>query len=232
METVARMPWKAKIHVAAVVAAGLLTLAVAAWQWECQDPARFTVYVLLAIAASVMKVKVPGMSGTYSLNFLFVLIGIAELSFSETAALGGVAALVQSVWKSAKRPQPIQVLFNISNYAVSIAAASAVFGLARHQLGGAALAAPLSLAAFVFFVSNVSLVSTTLALVEQESVVRVSGRWIVYSFPYYLLGTAVAGVITLSSQYLDWRSSLLFLPLMYLVYFCYRSYMQGLARSR
>ena len=61
-----------------------------------------------------MKVRLPGMESTLSVHFLFVLLGILELSLAETLVIGCSAVLVQSVWKTKRKPQPIQVVFNVS----------------------------------------------------------------------------------------------------------------------
>jgi len=39
-----------------------------------------------------------------------------------------------------------------------------------------------------------------------------------WSFPYYLIGVGVASLISYSSQYVGWRTSLLILPIMYLIH--------------
>ncbi|PYT29238.1 MAG: hypothetical protein DMG58_16625, partial [Acidobacteria bacterium] len=47
-----------------------------------------------------------------------------------------------------------------------------------------------------------------------------------WSFPYYLVGSVIAGLVTVSSRAVGWQASLLVLPLMYLVYLFYRFYLQ------
>jgi hypothetical protein len=50
-----------------------------------------------------------------------------------------------------------------------------------------------------------------------------------WSFPYYLVGSAIAGLVTVSSRAIGWHGSLLVLPLMYLVYTFYRLYLERVA---
>jgi hypothetical protein len=50
-----------------------------------------------------------------------------------------------------------------------------------------------------------------------------------WSFPYYLVGSAIAGIVTVSSRTIGWEASLLVLPLMYLVYTFYRLYLERVA---
>ena len=60
-----------------------------------------------------MKVQLPGIDGTMSVNFLFILLGVMELSLPETLVIGCTATLVQSVWQARKRLDPIKVVFNV-----------------------------------------------------------------------------------------------------------------------
>ena len=63
-----------------------------------------------------------------SVNFLFILLGILELGFAETLGLATGAILVQCFYRD--RPSPLQVTFNLSASAISIAIAYSVYHLA------------------------------------------------------------------------------------------------------
>jgi hypothetical protein len=54
------------------------------------------------------------------MNFLFILIGVSQLSFPETLALGAVATVTQCIWKTKMRPSVPQVLFNIAALTMAI----------------------------------------------------------------------------------------------------------------
>src|SRR6266478_1244656 len=103
----------AKIYIASVITIGIALLAGCLFfDGEFPDRSKYFAYVLLACVASALKIKLPGIRGTMSTNFLFVLIGVTELSLTETVVLGCGAALVQCLWKPRKWPAPTQVLFN------------------------------------------------------------------------------------------------------------------------
>ena len=72
------MSARATTYVGCVIAAGSLAAYPALAHWECADPLRFATYLLLALVAGALKVRLPGMTGTFSLNFLLVLIGIGS----------------------------------------------------------------------------------------------------------------------------------------------------------
>ena len=81
------------------------------------------------------------------------------------------------------------------------------------------------IAVCTFFVLNTGMVSLVLSLTEGQPVRKVWRQCYLWAFPYYLVGAAIAGAITMSSRTVGWRSSLLMLPLMYMVYSYYRLYL-------
>ena len=80
----------AKYYISLTAAAAVLVIAAALFNWNCADGARFAAYLSMAALSSALKIRLPGIHGTISVNFLFVLIGIIDLSFSETVMLAGV----------------------------------------------------------------------------------------------------------------------------------------------
>src|SRR3974390_3212749 len=85
----------AKLFISLMVIAGLGTLIYGGVHQSSKNIAEFICYLGIAVLASRLKVNLPGITGTLSVNFLFILIGILELSFSETLTLGAVAMLAQ-----------------------------------------------------------------------------------------------------------------------------------------
>src|SRR6266576_4158380 len=125
------MPTRAKLYINSAIVLGLGTLAgCLLYGWSFPDLPRYFGYLILACVGSTLKIKLPKIRGTMSINFLFILIGVAELTIAETITLGCVAALIQCLWKTRKQPALVQVLFNLSTVVTSIAIAfSASHGL-------------------------------------------------------------------------------------------------------
>jgi hypothetical protein len=107
-----KMPSLAKAYIAMLAALATVILAVAASRWNPENLAHFVQFFAFAMLASAMKIRLPGFKTTISINFVFVLIGIALFSFGETVLIGLGGALVQSLWKTQQRPKLVQVLFN------------------------------------------------------------------------------------------------------------------------
>src|SRR6204780_4231076 len=102
---------QAKLFVGLIVTAGTSVLVYGAVHQTSKNIAEFICYLGIGILASRMKVNLPGITGTMSVNFLFVLLGVLELSFSEAMALGCAAVVVQCFDRD--HPSPIQVAFNV-----------------------------------------------------------------------------------------------------------------------
>src|SRR5215831_9385370 len=93
-----RMSAPAKLFITLIVLAGTATLAYGGIHQSSKNIAEFICYVGIAILASRLKVNLPGITGTLSVNFLFILIGVLELSFTETMILGAIAMLAQCMY--------------------------------------------------------------------------------------------------------------------------------------
>jgi hypothetical protein len=209
----------AKSYIYSVIAAGGCVLAVALANWSSPDPRLWGVYLLLAVMASAVKLKLPGTDGTYSLSFLFLLYGIAHFSFAETVLAGCAGAVAQSLLNARKRSSPIQVLFNTANVTVSV---GACFLIARVWLAsGMAQYHPavMALVACAYFIFNTVLVSGVLSLLQNKPLGEVCSQWYVWSFPYYLVGVALVGLFPSPGQAAPGEAWLILLPLIYLVHF-------------
>src|SRR5579864_5105072 len=106
---------RTKAFVGVMALVGTVSLAFALWHWQSTDLARFVCYLAVGILASGLKVQLPGIDGTMSVNFLFILLGVMELSLPETMMIGCAASLVQSIWQARKRLDPVKILFNVAS---------------------------------------------------------------------------------------------------------------------
>jgi len=211
---------------------GMVVLASAVLHWQSADLTRFVCYLAVALLASSLKVQLPGIDGTMSVNFLFILLGVVELSLPETLVIGCTATLLQSVWQTRNRLDPIKVVFNVLGM---MANASALCYLSYHWLAarlGANKPIPLMMAALVFFLANTLPISIVIALTEGKSSRKVWSECYFWSFPYYLVGAAAVGLVGIINKQAGWETSLLVLPLIYWVYRSYRLYLGRLEAEK
>jgi hypothetical protein len=213
---------KAKLYVAMIAALGTAVLAVAASQWNPENLGHFVLFFALAMVASAMKIRLPGFKTTISINFVFILIGIALFSFGETVLIGLGGALVQSLWKTQQRPKPVQVLFNAACLTVCTAAAFWTSHAVPAMLRLHSLAVMMVLGACVYAVLNTGLVSLVISLAEGRSVRELWSSCYEWTFPYFLVGAAVAGLASVAGHGSNFSVTLLVLPAMYFVYVYYK----------
>src|SRR5215469_2700237 len=184
-----------KAFVGITASLGVVVLGFAFSHWQSPDPMRFFCYLAVAVLASGLKVQLPGIDGTMSVNFLFILLGVLELSLPETLVIGCTATLVQSVWQARKRLDPVKVLFNVAGM---MANASSLTYMTYHSLSGrfgSNKPILLMMAALVFFFANTLPISLVIALTEGKSSRKVWSECYFWSFPYYLVGAAAVGLV-------------------------------------
>src|ERR1700681_4369142 len=213
----------AKMFIGLVVTAGTGVLLLGAVHQTSKNIAEFICYLGIAVLASRMKVNLPGITGTMSVNFLFVLLGVLELSFSETLILGCVSILVQSLYPD--RPNALQGTFNVCAGAFSTAVAYWVYHLTifSHVMGSQALM--LTLAACTYFIANTGSIAIVISLTEGKRLSKILMECYFWSFPYYLVGAGIAGTIGWFNHTFNWETSLLLVPAIYVIYRSYRLYL-------
>jgi len=221
---------KAFVGITALVGAVVLGFSLS--HWQSQDPTRFVCYLVVALPASGLKVQLPGIDGTMSVNFLFILLGVLELSLPETLVIGCTASLAQSVWQLRGRLDPVKVLFNVCGM---MANATALTYLTYYSLVGrfgSNKPILLMVSALMFFFANTLPISIVIALTEGKSSRKVWSECYFWSFPYYLVGAAAVGLVGIINRSAGWQTSLLVLPLIYWVYRSYRLYLGRLEAEK
>ena len=213
----------AKLFIALVVLMGLGTLTYAAEHQSSKNIAEFICYLGIAVLASRLKVNLPGITGTLSVNFLFILIGVLELSYTETLILGALSMVAQCHFPD--RPQAIQLTFNVCAGCISttLAYVSYHHALTNLVIGNAPVL--LGLSATVYFIANAGSIATVISLTEGRPLSRILLDCYFWSFPYYLVGAGIAGIIAWLNRTFNWEASLLVLPVAYLIYRSYRLYL-------
>jgi putative nucleotidyltransferase with HDIG domain len=221
-------PRRATVYIGLIVLAGAGILCQGLWHWKSHDWHRYLAYCAIALFASGMKVTLPAISATMSLNFLFVLIGISEFSLAETLTMGCLGILVQTVFQAKNRLRAVQVFFNVASMACSIEVSYGVYHAPLLSSGALETPIRLLLAAATFFLTNTFSVATVIALTEGKNAFHVWRESYLWSFPNYLVGAAVAWIVNAASLLLGWQSSLLLLPILYLIYRSHSLYVNRL----
>ena len=202
-----------------------------AWTWTCANPLRFFSYLALGILAAGTKIKLPGVTGTLSVNFLFVLIGIFELSLGEALMIACTGALTQCLWKAKVPPKPVQVAFSVAAVTnatgISFLAAGHITAAVLRELPFATV-----IAAVVYFITNTFQIAAVISLTENRRLTTVWRECYLWSFPNYLIGGLTVGILCITNKLFGWQTSVVLLPVMYSQYRTYRLYLDRLEQGR
>lgn len=216
-----QFPASAKMFIVLTVVAGLTTLAYGFVHLQPAAPLRLLVFLAAAAAASRLKVKLPGINGTMSVNLPFFLAVAAQLSVAEALVVACFSSLAQSFGR-ASRNQPVQAVFNFALLinAVGLAAVTFTAAMERH------LSLPLAVGAgaLAYFLANTAPVSVILWLAEGARPFSTWRRIADLTLPYYLLSATVAAIVCSGAKNMAWTVPLGLFAVMYLTYRSYRVY--------
>src|ERR1700686_962931 len=212
--------------------AGTFCFGLAFSHWQSNDPVKFACYLIAALMASSLKVTLPGLDATLSVNFLFTLLGILELGMPETLLIVLASTVGLAYLRRRHRVKLVQFIFNWSQLTVSSTVAYGAYALVVARV----LHAPGPLALLVAAITNCgcnsAAMSTIIGLTEDKPIPKVWNDSYLWSFPYYMVGAAVAGLVHFLNGHIGWQSSLLILPPIYLMHRSYRLYLGKLETEK
>jgi diguanylate cyclase (GGDEF)-like protein/putative nucleotidyltransferase with HDIG domain len=219
----------AKLYIGAVLAGGMVCFAHAMSGWNCQHPLRYLCLLAVALPASALKVFLPGVTGTMSVSYVFVLLGMLDFSYPETMLLACLAMIVQSLWRTRYHPKLLQLLFNLASTSIAVS-----FGFGTYRLIGGQRQVLLSvaIASTVYFLTNSLSVAAVVAVTEGKSLRKIWHECYLWTFPYYLVGGAVAYLISWSNRHVGWETTALALPVVYVIFRSYRLYLGRLESEK
>ena len=132
-----------------------------------------------------------------------------------------------------RRPKPVQLLFNLSQVTVSSAVAYGAYRLmVLKVLHGTGTPRACSWRRSPTSPATPAAMSTIIGLTESKPIRKVWNDSYLWSFPYYMVGAATAGLIHFLNAHIGWQSSLLVLPPIYLMYRSYRLYLGKLETEK
>src|SRR6202000_1469901 len=226
------MPKKALALFLAVCLCGCAVLAYGVYSFRAENLTKFAAYLIICVLASRLKVRLPGIDGSISVNFLFILLGIVELNFSQTLAIGFAATLAQIFrgWKSWPKFQ--QVAFNVCNAFNTIFISYFFFQYGERVLSPDYWLLVLLLSGCSYFLGNTLPVAAIICLTDHKRLRDVWKDCFFWYFPYYLVGALIAGLVNWTNERIGWQTSLLALPAMFVIYRSYRLYLTKLENEK
>ena len=216
------------LYIWSVVLMGGWCITRALVSFQSDDLVRFFAYLAVAVLVSGFKVNLPSIKGTMSVNFLFILIGISEMRLSETMVLGCLGTLIQCLWKPRQPIKPIRVLFSVASMALAVSGSYAFCNLIPLRNTPAVLLS----VSLVFFFLNTAPIAAAIALTERKGLAQTWRGCYFWSFPFYVVGASVAWILSVLSHQIDWRGSIVLLPILFFIHRSYRVYLGRLEDER
>ena len=226
------MTTKAKLYISWIAAAGLIVLVAGLSHWQSTGLPRLLAFLFLAMVLSTQKIRLPGMKGTMSLSFPFILVGIADFGLGETLLLGCTAAFVQTLWHAKTPPRPEQIVFNIGTLALSAGFAHWLTHAILRPLHLNSLVVLLASASLIYMFVNTGLVAGVISLTEEKPFQKEWLHCFYWAFPYFLVGAVAAGLISALGRSAGWIVGLLVLPLIYLCHLWYQIHIERTVRAQ
>src|SRR6202049_1902777 len=209
-----------KILVGLVVLFGIGILLQVPLTWGHPAYGRFTGTFLVALFAARLKVSLPRLTGSMSVNLPFILLALSELSLAEALLITAASTLLQCLWSESAHQNMIKTMFNVS---VTLMAAQAAW-LTMQAAPNSGLS--LALGALAYLLVNTIPVAAIIVLTESGHLFGVWRRIVQLTFPYFVLAAGVAALAKLATHAFAWYIPLLILPLMFLVQRSFTLYFQ------
>jgi diguanylate cyclase (GGDEF)-like protein/putative nucleotidyltransferase with HDIG domain len=224
------MPLRARLYIGSIVAAGAILFANAFTGWACADPVHYICHAALAIIAAGLKVNLPGVTGTMSVSYVFILLSMIDFGYPEMVLVACLSIGAQSLWKTRSRPRALQIIFNLASMTVVTTAGYATYhGIVRW---GQAMPIQIAAAATAYFLCNTLSVALVVSLTEAKSLRKVWRECYFWSYAYYLVGGGIAAAISACNRRFGWQMVFLGLPVVYIIFRSYRLYLGKLESEK
>ena len=198
------MPVKARAYWLLVVTAGFfwITLALSRWPVDETQLLRLLIFVVAAISSSGLKIRLPGIFGTLSMNYVVIFFSLLDSGIGVGLLVGLASTLCQCVLHPTSRPHWFQVLFSVAGIPLPVLAAA--FVLRSPYLAHADHSGCIALlaASLVYMGVNTITVAGIIGLTTGKSLVDIWVNSYLWTYPQYLVGGAIAGGVHFLSGFL------------------------------
>jgi hypothetical protein len=211
------------MFVALMVISGLLVLGDAVLNAKQVPVAKFLAFLLVACVAARLKIKLPGVTGTMSVNLPFILVAAAEMKTAEALAVGFISTFIQCLPKG-KKFNLVQTAFNCSTITLAVVVARLIYAATSVTSMVSSPSLRLAIAAAGYALANTVPVAIVIGLTEAVSMLRTWWEMLQLSCPYLVASAGIAGLTLTLTQEIGWQVPLAVLPIMVMIFQSYRRY--------
>jgi len=225
--------WIARAFSWSVITLGISVLIAGLSDWESAGSARGYLYLLIALTATGVRVRLPHKMGPISINFVFLLLGVLDLPLSQTLLIGASTVLVQGyIYRFDRGKNTPPLLYHVASTSLAISITYRVYY--SGWLNGQDLHSVyrLIVASVVLYSMNTFAMSAWAALAERGNLALAWRELNVWAFPYYVAGACLAGLFHFSQLVLGGQSPILLLPFAFITHCISHSYLGRLSNQK
>jgi len=222
--------FSARIFVALIVISGLLLLGDAVLNAKQVPTAKFLAFLLVACVAARLRIKLPGVTGTMSVNLPFILVAAAQMNTAEALAIGFISTFFQCLGKG-KKFNLVQTAFNCSTITLAVAATRLIYAAPSVASAVSSPSLRLAIAAAGYALANTVPVAIVIGLTEAAGMLRTWLEMLQLSFPYLVASAGIAGLTLTVTQEIGWQVPLAVLPIMAGIFLSYKRYFAATVTS-
>src|SRR6266478_1327074 len=183
-------------YIASTIVLGTGLIFRSLWLWRSDRPWLYMGFLTAALLTSAMKVSLPGIKGTISVGYIFVLFSITRFSLSETTVLAVAACLAQCLWRPKQQVKIIEISFTIATVAIAVWLSYVLYhGFGSTKPSEVVSILLLFLSTAVYFFLSTVLIAAAIGLTTCRSISLVWKEAYLWSLPYYLLGASILVVV-------------------------------------
>ena len=208
------LPARAVTMIALVVFCGAITFGMAVESWETSDLLKFIGILTVTLFAVGARLSVPSAGGNVPVTFVFVFLGLLELSPSETVILGVIAALCQTLWNSFEDKQPLPMAFHIAAMSLSASIAVQIYNSPIGLPGTVPQIVRLGVATGVFGIAQTLAIALVVSVSDELSFFATWRNCFFWTMPHYLGGAFIAYGFSVASRFVGWQLLMLMGPIL------------------
>jgi diguanylate cyclase (GGDEF)-like protein/putative nucleotidyltransferase with HDIG domain len=220
--TPSKRPLRIRIIVGSMVLLGLAALLATFGGSITKDLYRFLSYMSLAALASGVNVRLPHTKSSISINTLFVLMGIVDLTVPQAVILAAVAAVVEQLWTTRSDTDAAELLFHASATTLAAFVSTEFLHSAWFRHSAIEPSVTFALATCLYFVMNSVPGAIYGAQLTHKPIYSVWWRCYSWSFPYHLLAGTLIVVSHAIANIFTWQTAALLLPVLYVMFRAYK----------
>jgi diguanylate cyclase (GGDEF)-like protein/putative nucleotidyltransferase with HDIG domain len=225
MESVNTFTRRAQLYWALIIAVGLMSAIPAIAAIHKTSSLKLAIYVLFSVAISRFKIRLPGVLGTLSLNYVIILSALVEMNAGAGMIVALTSTLAQCVIGTDSKPRWFQVVFSVTGVCLPVLAANQTLLLFKGSRLDPTGWLSILAASTAYFAINTISVAGIIAIMKRGSVIEVWKTSYLWTSPQYLVGGLIAGAIHYMSSGTGWSALVIMSPPIYLLYRSYTTYL-------